>query len=59
VVRLRLWHNPAWTKTVYSPQGNQLYNDISDVTKAIRLSKAQGMQVLLDFHYSDTWADPA
>jgi arabinogalactan endo-1,4-beta-galactosidase len=58
LVRLRLWHNPAWTKTVYDPDGNQLYNDILDVEKAIQLSKAQGMKVLLDFHYSDSWADP-
>src|SRR5690349_2827865 len=58
LVRLRLWHNPAWTKTVYTPAGDQLYNDILDVAKAIQLSKAQGMKVLLDFHYSDSWADP-
>lgn len=58
LVRLRLWHNPAWTRDVYSPPGTQLYNNLTDVEKAIRLSKAEGMQVLLDFHYSDAWADP-
>jgi arabinogalactan endo-1,4-beta-galactosidase len=58
LVRLRLWHNPAWTKTVYTPEGDQMYNDILDVEKAIKLSKEQGMNVLLDFHYSDSWADP-
>lgn len=58
LVRLRLWHNPVWTKDVYDPPGDQLYNDILDVEKAIQLSKEQGLQVLLDFHYSDTWADP-
>lgn len=58
LVRLRLWHNPSWTKEVYSPPGLQMYNDIKDVEKAIRLSKDQQMQVLLDFHYSDSWADP-
>jgi len=58
LVRLRLWHNPAWTKTVYTPEGDQLYNDILDVEEAIQLSKAQGLKVLLDFHYSDVWADP-
>lgn len=58
LVRLRLWHNPAWTKTVYTPAGDQMYNDILDVAKAIQLSKEQGLAVLLDFHYSDTWADP-
>jgi arabinogalactan endo-1,4-beta-galactosidase len=58
LVRLRLWNNPAWTKTVYGSNGTQLYNDILDVAKAIRLTREQGMQVLLDFHFSDSWADP-
>ena len=57
-MRLRLWHNPAWTKEVYGADGTQLYNDLRDVEKAIQLSKEQGMNVLLDFHYSDSWADP-
>jgi len=58
LVRLRLWHNPVWTKEVYGAQGTQQYNDRADVERAIRLSKEQGLSVLLDFHYSDTWADP-
>lgn len=58
LVRLRLWHNPLWTKEVYGDDGTQLYNDLKDVEKAIRLAKEQDMEVLLDFHYSDTWADP-
>lgn len=58
LVRVRLWHNPVWTKDVYGANGTQLYNDILDVEKSIRLSKEQGQSVLLDFHYSDTWADP-
>ena len=58
LVRLRLWHNPAWTKEIYGPAGQQLYNDLKDVEKAISLSKEQGMEVLLDLHYSDNWADP-
>lgn len=56
--RFRLWHNPTWTKTIYGAQGTQLYNDIYDVEKAIKISKENGMEVLLDFHYSDNWADP-
>jgi len=59
LVRLRLWHNPIWTKEVYGTSGTQLYNDLKDVEKSIALAKGQGMQVLLDFHYSDTWADPS
>lgn len=58
LVRLRLWHNPSWTKEVYEPDGLQNYNDLADVTEAIDRSKGQGMKVLLDLHYSDFWADP-
>lgn len=46
-IRLRVWVNPAngWCNT-------------TDVTaKAVR-AKALGMKILLDFHYSDAWADP-
>ena len=48
LIRLRLWHNPTWTN----------YSNYEDVKKSIQRAKAQGMEVLLDFHYSDTWADP-
>lgn len=48
LVRVRLWNNPEWSG----------YSDYKDVELTIRRSKAQGMEVLLDFHYSDTWADP-
>ncbi|MEM7106078.1 MAG: glycosyl hydrolase 53 family protein [Bacteroidota bacterium] len=48
IVRLRLWHTPEWSG----------YSDLKDVTESIRRSKAAGMAVLLDFHYSDFWADP-
>ncbi len=58
LARFRLWHNPVWTKEVYGEEGTQLYNDLPDVEKSIRKAKEQGMSVLLDFHYSDTWADP-
>src|SRR5206468_9587293 len=46
-IRLRVWVNPqaGW-------------NNKSDVlAKAIRAKNA-GMKLLIDFHYSDTWADP-
>ncbi|WP_115461097.1 glycoside hydrolase family 53 protein [Winogradskyella aurantiaca] len=48
LVRLRLWHSPSWTN----------YSNIEDVKKSMARAKAKGMAVLLDFHYSDTWADP-
>ncbi|MEA0735070.1 glycoside hydrolase family 53 protein [Xanthomonas campestris] len=47
LVRVRLWNDARWTK----------YSDLSDVKKTIRRARAQGMQVLLDLHYSDDWAD--
>ena len=48
IARYRLWHDPKWTN----------YSNLSDVKKSIRRAKENGMYVLLDFHYSDTWADP-
>jgi arabinogalactan endo-1,4-beta-galactosidase len=49
LVRVRLWHNPTWTN----------YSNYEDVKKTINRAKSEGMKVLLDFHYSDTWADPS
>lgn len=46
-VRLRVWVNPA-----------DNYNSTSDVVvKAVR-AKNLGLRIMIDFHYSDTWADP-
>lgn len=36
----------------------QAYNDKEHIVAFARQVKAQGMKLLLDFHYSDTWADP-
>jgi len=47
VARIRLWNDPDWTK----------YSNLADVKRSIRRAKQAGMQVLLDFHYSDDWAD--
>jgi len=57
-IRFRLWHNPEWTKSVYYPPLTNMYNDFADVKKGILAAKAQGMASCLDFHYSDSWADP-
>ncbi len=56
LVRLRLWHTPSWQDELNS--GNR-FSDLADVKISIARAKAAGMQVLLDFHLSDTWADPA
>jgi arabinogalactan endo-1,4-beta-galactosidase len=47
-VRLRLWLDP--------PGG---YSNLSSVLQMARRAHAAGMRILLDFHYSDFWADPA
>lgn len=47
LVRVRLWVNATWTH----------YSNLPDVEKTIAAAKANGMKVLLDFHYSDDWAD--
>lgn len=46
-VRLRVWVNP-------SPEWN---NTADVVAKAIRAKNA-GLKIMIDFHYSDSWADP-
>ncbi len=55
LVRLRLWHTPAWYDTLNT---GKRYADFQDLRKSIQRAKAKGMKVLLDFHLSDTWADP-
>ncbi len=47
LVRVRIWTDGNETK----------YSTLKDVIRTIRSAKAEGMQVLLDFHYSDSWAD--
>lgn len=57
LVRLRLWHNPQWTRDVYGASGTKLYNDLSDVEESMSRARQNNMEVCLDFHFSDTWAD--
>ncbi|MGW7052774.1 glycoside hydrolase family 53 protein [Streptomyces sp. NPDC054887] len=45
--RLKVWVNPA-----------DGYNDKARVLRMAQRIKGQGMKLLVDFHYSDTWADP-
>jgi len=46
-VRLRVWVNPAdgWCGK-------------NDVVKMAKRAKDKGFRVMIDFHYSDSWADP-
>lgn len=48
LVRVRLWHNPDWTD----------YSDLEDIKRTLTRAREAGMATLLDFHYSDNWADP-
>lgn len=56
LVRLRLWHTPSWYDNL---NAGDRYSDFADVKRSIARAKASGMQVLLDFHLSDNWADPS
>jgi arabinogalactan endo-1,4-beta-galactosidase len=47
LVRVRLWYSP-----------DSLWSGYDDVKKTMHRAKENNMAVLLDFHYSDTWADP-
>jgi arabinogalactan endo-1,4-beta-galactosidase len=53
--RLRLFVNPDGT---YSDTDGAIQNLSYDLSLAQRL-QATGAKILLDLHYSDTWADPA
>ena len=54
-VRLRLFHNPS-LDSGYSP--GKGFCDLSNTLAMAKRVKAAGMKLLLDFHYSDYWADP-
>ncbi|MBO3749106.1 arabinogalactan endo-1,4-beta-galactosidase [Streptosporangiaceae bacterium NEAU-GS5] len=45
--RLKVWVNPA-----------DGFNDKAHVLAMASRAKALGMKILIDFHYSDSWADP-
>ncbi|HAS6498853.1 TPA: cellulase family glycosylhydrolase [Vibrio parahaemolyticus] len=47
-VRLRVWVNPS----------DGYYSSLNDVIVKAQWAKDANMDVMIDFHYSDTWADP-
>jgi arabinogalactan endo-1,4-beta-galactosidase len=53
-IRLRVFYNPKAEKG-YSKKG---YCDLDHTLVMAKRINAAGMRFLLDFHYSDTWADP-
>lgn len=55
-VRIRVWNNP------YDESGNGYGGGNNDLATAVQLGQwatSAGMKVMIDFHYSDFWADPA
>jgi arabinogalactan endo-1,4-beta-galactosidase len=46
-IRLRVWVNPSGG-----------WNNAADVLAKATRAKNAGMRIMIDFHYSDTWADP-
>ncbi|MGZ4026478.1 MAG: beta-galactosidase GalA [Flavisolibacter sp.] len=54
-VRLRIFNQPA-ADSGYSPRKG--FCDLEHTKQMARRIKAAGMKFLLDFHYSDYWADP-
>lgn len=55
-IRVRVWNDP------YDSDGNGYGGGNNDVEKATEIGRRAadyGMKLLVDFHYSDFWADPA
>jgi arabinogalactan endo-1,4-beta-galactosidase len=55
-IRLRLWNDPFNEKSENYGAGGC---DIETVLRTARRAVENGMSWILDFHYSDFWADPA
>lgn len=54
-IRVRVWNDP------YDENGNGYGGGNNDVDKAVQIAEgcaAAGIKMLVDFHYSDFWADP-
>lgn len=55
-IRVRVWNDP------FDAEGNGYGGGNCDINTAVEIGKratANGMKLLVDFHYSDFWADPA
>jgi len=55
-IRVRVWNNP------YDKNGNGYGGGNCDINTALEIGKRAtkyGMKLLVNFHYSDFWADPA
>lgn len=55
-IRVRVWNNP------YDSNGNGFGGGNCDINTALEIGKRAtkyGMNLMVDFHYSDFWADPS
>lgn len=55
-IRVRIWNDP-WDASGNSYGGG--HNDLATAVKIGKRATANNMKLLVDFHYSDFWADPA
>ncbi len=46
--RIKIWHTPSLN-----------YNNLESVLEIADRANSVGLDIMLDFHYSDTWADPS
>lgn len=58
--RFRVWVNPGrgWGGGQNGGDNHAGTCDKEDLLANCKLAKSQGMEVMICFHYSDTWADP-
>ena len=54
-MRIRVWNDPKSEAGEPYLAGN---NDIHEYIRLATLAKSKGYHLLMDFHYSDFWADP-
>ena len=67
-VRIRLWNNPVYEEDQYDKNGKLVAkkgekrgggdNTIETDLRIAKRIKTAGLKFMLDFHYSDFWADP-
>ena len=53
----RIFVNPASSKG-YSATSREAFCDLEHTKAIAKRVRAAGLGLLIDFHYSDTWADP-
>ncbi len=55
-IRIRVWNDPKDKNGATYGGG---HNDLDTAVKIGKLAASAGLPVMIDFHYSDFWADPA